>query len=165
MLILEGPDCGGKTTLLKKLKDEFNPTDVTHYSEHEPEVMLGHATVAGKKADDIADRFHLSEIPYSIYYRCTSPNYNSVAEIDQELHDQKAVIILCIPPWPEARKNWRARVGSELVKDPVVYSKIYAWYNAAAMAYTSVDILRYDYTIPEAFPNLIKQLKGLFDGT
>ena len=42
MIILEGCDCTGKTTLAEKLSAKYNAS-VTHYSKHDENVMMAHA--------------------------------------------------------------------------------------------------------------------------
>ena len=74
MIILEGPDCSGKSTLAEKLSDRYN-SRITHYTHHDRMGMLQHAVNGQTGVDEIVDRFHYSEIPYSLYYRDVYPDY------------------------------------------------------------------------------------------
>lgn len=63
MLIIEGPDLVGKTTLAKKLRDELLG-DYFHFGPLTDDFDFIHGYAQFVKPNRIMDRFHLSEIAY-----------------------------------------------------------------------------------------------------
>ena len=148
MIILEGADCTGKTTLANKLIEHFDlDKNFTHYSEHKPETMLNHAKTSLPGIEEIVDRFHLSEIPYSMYHRHETPDYDSVADIGLELRDGINMIIVCVPPWVQVAKFWGERKDEELIKNMIVLRNIYQWYRLKSQAFSPQPVWKYDYTM------------------
>ncbi len=143
MIIIEGPDCSGKTQLSYTLMNKWG-VQVTHYSAHDRMGMIEHAATAEPRCGFIVDRFHLSEIPYSLYYRKSEPDYVGVAMIDRALLARAAVMVVCLPPWDIVKEMWKARKDDELIKSEKVLRQIYKWY--ASKAYRGIPTIYYDYT-------------------
>ncbi len=134
MLILEGCDCGGKSTLAVRLAEQYD-SPITHYSAHDPVAMLKKAQEGKTGTGEILDRFHLSEPPYSMYYRHEVPNYPSVDIIDNTLVLGNNLVILCIPPWNTVKQAWEERINQELIKNVQELHGIYMWYANKAGRY------------------------------
>ena len=160
MIIIEGADCTGKTTLAEKLCDYYGHKNLTHYSNHDHELMLNHIRSANFGSNEIVDRLHLSEIPYSMYYRHVTPQYDSVIEIERERKYYNHPVILCVPQYPKAVESWRKRVGEELIKTPRVYHEIYNWYKDKTHLYCP-DLITYDYARDD-FDTLLEKLDEKF---
>ncbi len=143
MIIIEGPDCSGKTQLSYTLMNKWQ-VQCTHYSAHDRMGMVEHAVTAEPRCGFIVDRFHLSEIPYSLYYRQSDPDYVGIAMIDRALLARAAVMVVCIPPWDIVKEMWKARKDDELIKSEKVLRQIYKWY--ASKAYRGIPTIYYDYT-------------------
>ena len=152
MIILEGPDCGGKSTLGVRLAEQYD-SPVIHFSSHDPDVMKKLAEEGEYGTAKIVDRLHLSEPPYSMYYRHETPDYESVDAIDNILASGNHLVILCIPPWNEVKKHWEERIDQELVKNLQALHGIYMWYVNRAGKYNTPSI-HWDYTY--------MNLEGLF---
>lgn len=146
MLILEGCDCSGKSTLATALAVRYH-APVTHYSAHEEAVMLKHAELCRPGTGEIVDRFHLSEPPYSMYLRHELPAYSSVERIDNLLLAGNNLVILCIPPWEVVYGMWKQRLDAELVQNEKVLRGIYKWYDEKAETRYKTPHMRYDYTM------------------
>lgn len=63
MIVIEGPDLVGKTTLAKKLRDELMG-DYFHFGPLPDDFDFVHGYAQFVKANRVMDRFHLSEIAY-----------------------------------------------------------------------------------------------------
>ena len=146
MIIIEGVDCSGKSTLAEKLSVKYN-AQVTHYSQHENDEMMTKAAVGLPGTEEIVDRFHLSEIPYSMYFRHTIPRYQSVADIDLVLRETKCLQIICTPPWNIVKDYWEDRKSDELVQNLEALHSIYMWYRDKSQAFSSFPIWKYDYLV------------------
>lgn len=146
MIILEGCDCTGKTTLADKLSVTYDAS-VTHYSKHDEDAMMEHAGRCKTGTDEIVDRFHMSEIPYSMFFRHTIPKYESVKDIDLVLRERKCLQIICIPPWNNVKTYWEDRKDTELIKNLGVLHNIYMWYKDKSMAFSSFQVWHYDYIL------------------
>lgn len=157
MIIIEGPDCSGKSYLANQLVDTWQ-VNCMHYSAHDRMGMLEHAVTALPRYEEITDRFHLSEIPYSLYFRQVEPDYVGVAMIDRVLLARSAVMVVCLPPWDTVKKMWRARKEEELIQNENILRNIYKWY--ASKAYRGIPTIYYDYT-EDKVDNLIQHVEAL----
>ena len=146
MIILEGCDCTGKTTLASRLSERF-VAPITHYSEHNEDIFTAHAIQCKPGTREIADRFHMSEIPYTMYYRHSIPMYESVKDIDLILRDRKCLQIICTPPWLFVKNCWEKRKEEELIQSLEALHGIYMWYRDKSQAFTSLTLWKYDYTV------------------
>ena len=146
MIILEGCDCTGKTTLAEKLSAEYE-TPITHYSKHDNDGMITHALQCEPGTGEIVDRFHMSEIPYSMYFRHEVPQYDSVKEIDLILRDRKCLQIICVPPWVNVKQYWSDRKEEEIIKNLEILHSIYMWYKNKSQAFSSFQVWQYNYIL------------------
>ena len=143
MIILEGPDCGGKSTLAVRLAERYS-SPITHYSAHDDIHMRMHAENGEYGTAEIIDRFHLSEPPYTMYFRHETPDYKSVDAIDNILAAGNHLVILCVPSWSSVKRLWEERIDQELIKDVNTLHGIYNWYAARAGRYKTPSI-HYNY--------------------
>ena len=161
MIILEGCDCTGKSTLATRLAEHYN-SEIIHYSTHNDDDMRRHAIVGVYGTGQIVDRFHLSEPPYSMYLRHETPQYESVSAIDEILNSGKHLVILCIPPWKTVIKLWKERLDLEVVKNEESLLGIYDWYATRAERYKTPHML-YDWT-DDHFDGLRYSIDKHFEG-
>ena len=159
MIILEGCDCTGKSTLAVRLAEHYG-SEIVHYSTHEDEKMREHAAEGVYGTGQIVDRFHLSEPPYSMYLRHTEPFYASVDAIDNILAMGNHLLIICVPPWETVRGLWNERIDQELVKKEEILRGIYGWYNEKAERY-KIPHIRYDWTM-DSLNELFDSIDAVF---
>lgn len=124
LIILEGGDCAGKTTLSNQLREAIPEAHYVHYSDYKhvkkslPRMyvegmmpaVLGHAPV-------IMDRCWLSEEPYCRVFRPTeSPrlDWADVRMLERLALSCEPIVIYCDPGWKVAREKFMERKG----KDP-----------------------------------------------
>ena len=111
LIILDGPDCAGKSSLavaLKKRVEALGSTAVIHHSkpiegsdcwEVHSQELLGYvhgAFVMNKVI--IMDRLFMSEAIYGAVYRGGSVYPHAVRHIDRLLHRFRALRVVCAPP-------------------------------------------------------------------
>lgn len=158
--LLEGPDCGGKTTLLNT---QFHDWGSVHHGAYPTandaftayERLL--ESIAEKPRNLIIDRMHISERIYGQQYHgfCMSDHrYYYLEDLCQAL---KIEVILCQPSWEIVHKTWSSRLEDEMIKDETQIKKVYDAY-ADIGAYTSLITHKYDYSKPDALTTLYKSL-------
>lgn len=131
ILILEGPDGSGKTTLADALvqrgwvKNHFGPptsSDLLHtYAK-----ALYDASLSDKNT--VFDRLHLGETVYGPILR----NRDLLGEVGirillRIINGVGGYVVIAMPPYEVAVANWRNRAG-ELFKDDAVYRQVYGAY-------------------------------------
>jgi len=171
LIILEGGDCSGKTTLADKLCQLAPDTEYVHYSD-EPhcqnsiarfyaEGMLpavqGHAPV-------IMDRCWLSEEPYCKVYRPDkSPRTNDADHriLERLALQCQAIIVYCKPPWEITREHFLARSGDEYLDNLKQLEEVRDHY-AKVLRRSHLTVVHYDWTVdhemPQALANRIASL-------
>ena len=134
MIILEGPDGGGKTFLANRLLD-LMPSGVDHVDHHGP--YLGHdaaqlmATyLQSVKSADIMDRCWLSENIYANEFRGDIGRLSSVDELTLESFalERGATVICCLPSMNTMLKTWRGRRSKEYVTNEAALRRVWTRY-------------------------------------
>lgn len=161
ILILEGPDGAGKTTLAKQLMDEFKLS--YHHEGPPPKRCDASVHYCGvlqsfRFTNVVIDRFALGERVYGPALR----NRDGLGEegwisFQRQAINMRAVQIMCLPPPEECLRNWQYRKG-ELFKDPVLFWETYARFAYFAEVHRD-SMLVYDWT-RMSFEELVQLLKG-----
>lgn len=153
MIIVEGPDGAGKSTLVTALEEEFN-------MKREPRAV-GADTVALLPTDEyvarelnrgfgrrLYDRFALISSP--MYMMTPQPTFSGLMKDPQWLADRwqqfrqiRPVIIICLPPFETVRANLEGDPDNEVVLPHI--EQIYHNYSNFAASYPFIDWV-YDYT-------------------
>ena len=157
LIILEGPDCSGKSTLAKALADRLLYHTLMHHgpyprltSQQLPRFYAeGMATSLQRWHGLVMDRSWLSEQVYGPIYR----GADRLATF-QRRHLERialrlgAVVVLCLPPWADVRDQWARRKGldpkAEMLDNEDQLRRIYDAYHALE---TDLPVVHYDYTI------------------
>ena len=120
MIIVEGPDRCGKSTLVEMLSRQLPDWKVGHFVVPDRPVLEYHMDgIEELGAKSIVDRLHWSEYAYGLTYRGRC-GYDEVgwAAIEERLHELKAHVVL-LTDWPELiEKRW-AKDGEPFDKDRV----------------------------------------------
>jgi hypothetical protein len=156
IIILEGVDGSGKTTLAKELAQRYNaeihhegppPKFMNHRVRRRPSLTLGHyasilQSMRGKNV--ILDRWALGERVYGpILRKKDKLGADGWTLLNRLIMASGAYQVLCMPPYKVCLANWRSRHG-ELIKDETAYRKTYEKY--AELAVTTAPDIIYDYT-------------------
>ena len=161
LVILEGPDCGGKTTLLK----EFDYGDMAGALRvhHGPYPRLTAAQLPRYYMDSmrplldqyehmLMDRCWLSEPIYGQAFRNGQDRVGTSARrhLERIAMRHGAVVVLCLPPWEKVKEAWLARKGADSEAEYLdrieQLEQVYRSYERLQDT-TDLPVVRYDYTI------------------
>ena len=154
MIIVEGPDGAGKTTLVGKLTSSFRLMK-SHSAGPEGDVRgrvydaLG-AAVRGHDPIKVHDRLFFSEVVYGPLLRGEC-RFSDV-ETDfvwRVLGALETPLIFCLPPYEVVRENVSLSVNDQLVGVSENLRTIYSSYEELAQVAAGNDlpVYRYDYTL------------------
>ncbi len=153
-IIIEGPDCSGKSTLILQ---EFNDLCIIHNGRYPSPMEALKAYTAQCPSpqynhDNIVwDRNYPSEQIYGEIYRNKNIPQEHIDELEKQLKAIKTVIVLCIPPFDVVIDNWRElkRQRSEYIENESYFKEIVTTYHDSFGSYVSLPIVEYDYTQTE----------------
>jgi thymidylate kinase len=172
LLIVEGPDGCGKTTLIEALRRRLQ-SKVIHHGAYIGEKEIAHHFMKSMwpaftgKQNIILDRCWLSDRPYAAYYRKEMSRVHWVDKqrmLERVALSCEACVILCLPPISVARENFTKQLkkggeylsGHQRLKDHeknleavATWEKIYHDYDTVVPAITDLPVVRYDYTMQE----------------
>lgn len=174
MIIVEGVDNSGKSTLIKELLEEYPSLQFGGKPGGPPEkigrdnlynwwydVVDSCPTETYKK---VYDRFYFSELVYGPVIRGgVSFHHDELATIMNKLRIHQPLIIYCNVPINQVYKNFNKREQLKGVKENI--HKLKEQYEDVMMTLQEdkkedFRILRYDYTDPSSKENLDKELKN-----
>lgn len=139
VIIFEGPDGCGKTTLARAVRDALGAV----YTHHGPYPALTHGcelvpvylrSVAPALQDHnhvVLDRCWISELPYGLAYRNGSDRLGGFRSdyLSRELGAGSLYeIYLCLPRYEIALKNFMK--GGQYLDNVNQFRKVYEWYEA-----------------------------------
>jgi thymidylate kinase len=158
IIIFEGPDGAGKTTLAQAVAMELGAT----YHHHGPylEVVDGAdlATIYRRSflpamrgtEDVVLDRCWMSELPYGLAFRNGLDRLGRarVEAIEHTLayaSQARTSVYLCLPTWEVVLKNWQSRRENEFLPDEIRLRMVYDWYTEHSYAgMTSLPVCAID---------------------
>ncbi len=151
VVILEGPDGVGKTTLLNDplFFPELFPFHLGPPSITPP--LREYIEAVDRYPDVKFDRLHLGERIYGPIFRGVD-RLGAVGQrmVERVLLSRSAVTVLCLTPYSVAFENWRERkeAKGELVTDEATYERIYYAYADLLMHVDQAELptIHYDYT-------------------
>jgi thymidylate kinase len=129
IILLEGPDCSGKTTLAEKLI-KLDPNHAMIHNGIWPDIQKLHfdtndaARKMNKTHTVIIDRLHISDLVYGSVFR-NGPAYD-ILEADKTIFNDGYIKILCLPPKKVCVKMHKDRIEKEDFKSN---DKVWDFYN------------------------------------
>lgn len=153
-IIIEGPDCSGKSTLIL---EEFNDMCVIHNGRY-PSPMeafkayLGQCPSPQYNHNNIVwDRNYPSEQIYGRIYRSKNIPQEDIDVLEKHLADIKTVIVLCCPPQGIIIDNWRKlkQQRNEYIENESYFQDIVREYDVVFNSYVSLPVIHYDYMYKE----------------
>jgi hypothetical protein len=160
MLIFEGPDCGGKSTLMRELNVRLGMPHEVHSgpfpritNKHLPRLYLESMFPLLMGYDNLAmDRSWLSEPIYGAAFRKGEDRVGTInrRHLERIAMRHGAVVVLCMPPWERVKEQWLARKGAdsdaEYLDRIEQLESVYDMYDKTLPLVTDLPIVRYDYT-------------------
>jgi thymidylate kinase len=162
IVIVEGPDCGGKTTLAKAIAKEVSAL-YTHFDAP----VRGSAVyfrsmfpaLHGER-HVVFDRSWLSESAYEGY----SPK-PQLRAVDKHILERVAlranvILVRCLPPFAAVLEQFRPRLHDEMLATEEALLRVYERYQALQ---TNLSYIDYDYTsreAPSAYQGIIQRIHG-----
>lgn len=161
MIILEGPDGSGKTTLAHELCSEFNLEYMRYEGLSSTQGPDGPAIIewwdeqmAQDRSDAVYDRCYYISEPI---YQLATPSRELIAAPQQMVHgitrlvNFSPLIIFCLPPWEVTIANVGQRERLEGVDDRALQKIHWAYWSAYAqwgeMLFHSVTYWNYTYHV------------------
>lgn len=134
IIIIEGIDGGGKSTLAQLIKELSPvPTTILHRGPMKGSVMDEYVTPLLEADPDnllIADRWHLSEVIYGLVYRGMSEvNATTLVAIEGLLTEKNATRVVVAPPIEEIRTRLKDR-GEDFLQEEHI-ELVYTFYQTA----------------------------------
>lgn len=169
IVIVEGPDGSGKSTLIA---NHFSDFQVVHNGVfNSPEdAYLAYAAQLSILEDSekiVFDRMHISQDIYGPICRNEPRKLKSHRAIETLLYYREAVVVLCYTN--QSHKNWqeRNRGNGEYIRDLDRYLEIFSEYHFDKIGeHTSLPFILYDYTVDENWDikGRINQIRKQFYG-
>lgn len=158
MIIVEGPDGAGKTTLIGRLEEEYGLIREPRAVSSDVRALVPIGEYVDRELDRgfgwrLYDRFALISSPF---YMFTGPDRTFRGEMTDPIWLEAAwrrflkldpVIILCLPPLEAVKANVEADPNNERIA-PHIEEIYYSYHNFFAMqrAVFNTSIMRWDYT-------------------
>jgi hypothetical protein len=151
LIIFEGPDGAGKSTLAKSLAREIGAL-YTHLGPF-PRVGSGLARLYVEAmlpavlgySDVVLDRCWLSEIPYGRAFREGQDRIGDRHRLLERLAWRcRSMVVFCTPSWGVVRGNFEARREHELLERVNQLQYVYAHYATTMSQLTSLPAVRLD---------------------
>lgn len=159
LIIFEGPDCGGKTTVMREFRNSMVDTTEVH---HGPYPRLTSAQLPRFYVDSmmpllhqyenmLMDRCWLSEQIYGHIFRKGVDRVDLASRhLDRIAMRHGAVVVLCMPPWEKVKEQWLKRKNADsdaeyLDRIEQLESVYKSYENLEHM--TDLPVVRYDYTV------------------
>jgi len=146
IIILEGPDGSGKTTLAKHLSNELDWVEVHHsVPTGDAYRMFMHTLLT--RTPLVCDRLHISEVVYGPIMRDQDLLGDEAFRlIERFLLDwRKPLMIRCYPALETCLGNWKLRTVEEYVKKEDAFVRVHQAYGPA-FEKSKLPVIDYDYT-------------------
>jgi len=153
-IIVEGHDAAGKTTLINKLKEHYNISNVIHLTNKMDRSFNFYKNKLLRYRDDVIfDRQFISEFVYSnVLKRDTEITLEKLDELFEYTKFTDYVIIIC----ETSKPNYKPDEYIEVIKKEY---KIKAHYRSIQELY---GLILYDYT-KDSFEDLIEEIESRVD--
>lgn len=147
LIILEGPDGSGKTTLANWLAARKTMRIVKHGPYHGATSQLLPAIYESSLGDQVVlDRSWLSEPIYGSVMRGGADRIGTPARrvLERAALEYDAIVVLTLPSYETCERTWKARPESEYLPSPEQLHAVYKLYDQGLD--TDLPLFYYNYT-------------------
>jgi len=157
IIILEGPDGAGKTTLAETLRQKLQGNKLVHIVKHGPyrDLTSEHlckiyfrGMTPALTHDDIVimDRSWLSEPIYGNAYRDGLNRIDTPRKrmLERVALSRGAVVINCLPDFETCLKTFKSRINDEYLDTPTQLQDVYGDYELLDL-HTALPVIHYNY--------------------
>jgi thymidylate kinase len=168
LIIFEGPDGGGKTTVSQSMAKVFDAERIhlgsfgrvrdglaRLYAEAMMPAVMGHSDV-------VLDRSWLSEIPYGRAFRNGADRIGTTGRrlLERLAFRCQVVVVLMLPPFEVVAETFRRRSNQEMLDNTDQLREVYDWYENDWK--TDLPHIRHDYTVgDDHFMELKEEIEGI----
>ena len=155
LVILEGPDGGGKSTVAQALSAKHRMRVIHHgpYKGEDGNSIGAHYVASMFAYDDdkpggvILDRSWLSEPIYGTVFRGGEDRIGLGRQraIERIALTLGAVVVLCLPPLAVCLNTWRERRGEEMLEHETQLTNVHTIYGGLGER-TNMHVIKFDYT-------------------
>lgn len=114
-ILVEGPDCSGKSTLVERLKNELR-WDAKSLHHNEGNQFRRYLREYALQEQIVFDRGHFSEIVYSCLWRGRNPFLTKEQEILNEICKQNMIVIFANPSLETLQERYKKRTFPQQIK-------------------------------------------------
>jgi DNA polymerase III delta prime subunit len=164
IVILEGPDGAGKTTLAHELATELK-ADIHHEGPPERSDLLQYYAHLVDEAfrlgkDLIFDRLHLGELVYGPILRSQDQLGGKVGLLlfSRLIRSYDVKVVYCLPPYNVCIDAW-AEKHDIVVRDHRIFTRVYDKYATLISTNVLMDSVTWDYTQPSTYENILRFIK------
>ena len=160
-IVLEGPDCAGKTTLAKELEKcgyryiHNGPPGNNPYIDYSNQLIH-----AGYSGPTVFDRLHVGEMVYGPILRGHSRiTMDQFEELNNTIREQGGIIVICLPTWRNIIDCWSGRKDEHIKEYQQLRDSYKAFCNILEDSYKGY--LHYDYNRynTESFAKALVELR------
>lgn len=149
VIIVEGPDGGGKTTLAKGLRERWNAA-YHHQGPYKGDPLVETIRLLERPANRgwvVCDRLHLGEQVYGPIFRQRDALGDAGRRmLERYLLARGSVVVRALPPFEVAHRNWWTRRQSN---GEMFHERFGAVYGAFERLRSYLPVIHYDYTMPD----------------
>lgn len=164
MIIVEGCDGSGKTTLVERLSKKYDLPVAKRVKDRDrlreftiPDTFRAMARAARSTdpAPYIYDRLFFSEMIYSPIIRGEDAQFNiaQIGFVTRFLEAGRFPIILCCPEWEVVERNLKSeghQLDGVVEKGFEIHQAYFRMFMRVQENYTGMHMIAYDYTNPES---------------
>lgn len=168
LIIVEGPDGAGKTTMVRMLMEELDWPVAPRVVSHEAQAMVDlvewtEENVRKPLEPMLYDRHRLISEPIygPILRNKMEPGFDDVRWLGRMhylFRDKDPLVIFCLPPLQTVLNNIEGDPNNLAVVNTI--RVIYYLYLNAAASWPTDELLVWDYTKPEKLSTLMATVKG-----